>query len=187
MLTISDNRHYLLEDGKPFFWLGDTGWLIFGNITEDEAYTYLKNRAEKGFNVIQAVLIYSTEGMETVNRMHWGASGIYKTPAYWEHVDRIIHMADELGLYMALLPSWGSLLKTGVITEDNILEYGSFLADRYKNYSNIIWVLGGDIKAEDYKETYRKLGAYLKSATPDKLITFHPFWKMFINNVYRRA
>lgn len=22
MLTISDNRHYLLEDGKPFFWLG---------------------------------------------------------------------------------------------------------------------------------------------------------------------
>ena len=147
MLTISDNRHYLLEDGKPFFWLGDTGWLIFGNITEDEAYTYLKNRAEKGFNVIQAVLIYSTEGMETVNRMHWGASGIYKTPTYWEHVDRIIHMADELGLYMALLPSWGSLLKTGVITEDNILEYSSFLADRYKNYSNIIWVLGGDIKA----------------------------------------
>ena len=44
--------------------------------------------------------------------MHWGASGIYKTPTYWEHVDRIIHMADELGLYMALLPSWGRLLKT---------------------------------------------------------------------------
>ncbi|MFR6047415.1 MAG: hypothetical protein ACLUG6_03640 [Lachnospira eligens] len=50
-----------------------------------------------------------------------------------------------------------------------------------------MWVLCGDIKAEDYKETYRKLGAYLKSATPDKLITFHPFWKMFINNVYRRT
>ena len=76
---------------------------------------------------------------------------------------------------MALLPSWGSLLKTGVITEDNILEYGSFLADRYKNYSNIIWVLGGDIKAEDYKAAYRKLGAYLKFSTPNKLITFHPF------------
>ena len=45
----------------------------------------------------------------------------------------------------------------------------------------------GDIKAEDYKETYRKSGAYLKSATPDKLITFHPFWKMSINNVYRRT
>ena len=111
MLTISDNKHYLLEDGKPFFWLGDTGWLIFGNFTDDEAYTYLRNRAEKGFNVIQAVLIYSTEGMETVNRMHWGAAGIYKTKEYWEHVDRIIKMADDLGLYMALLPSWGKPAK----------------------------------------------------------------------------
>ena len=177
MLTISDNKHYLLEDGKPFFWLGDTGWLIFGNLTEDEAYTYLRNRAEKGFNVIQAVLIYSTEGMETVNRMHWGAAGIYKTKEYWEHVDRIIKMADDLGLYMALLPSWGSLLKTNVITEENVLDYGIFLASRYKDYSNIIWVLGGDIKAEtdDFQNIYRKLGTYLKSATPDKLITFHPF------------
>ena len=49
------------------------------------------------------------------------------------------------------------------------------MADRYKNYSNIIWVLGGDIKAEDYKAAYRKLGAYLKFSTPNKLITFHPF------------
>ena len=46
MLTISDNKHYLLEDGKPFFWLGDTGWLIFGNLTDVEAYTYLRNTAE---------------------------------------------------------------------------------------------------------------------------------------------
>ena len=66
MLTISNNKHYLLDDGKPFFWLGDTGWLIFGNLTEDEAYTYLRNRAEKGFNVIQAVLIYSTEGIRFI-------------------------------------------------------------------------------------------------------------------------
>ena len=121
------------------------------------------------------MLTYSTEGMETVNRMHWGASGTYRTSEYWEHVDRIIRMADDLGLYMALLPSWVSLLKTGVITEDNLLDYGKFLADRYKNHSNIIWVLGGDIKADDYKDTYRKLGRYLKSTVPDKLITFHPF------------
>ena len=86
-------------------------------------------------------------------------------------------MADDLGLYMALLPSWGSLLKTNVITEENVLDYGRFLANRYKDYSNIIWVLGGDIKAETdaFQNIYRKLGTYLKSATPDKLITFHPF------------
>lgn len=58
MLSISDNKRYLIKDGKPFFWLGDTAWLIFANITEEEAYIYLKNRADKGFTVIQAVLVY---------------------------------------------------------------------------------------------------------------------------------
>jgi hypothetical protein len=24
--SVSSNKHYLLKDGKPFFWLGDTGW-----------------------------------------------------------------------------------------------------------------------------------------------------------------
>lgn len=175
MLTVSENKHYLLENGKPFFWLGDTGWLIFGKLTEDEAYSYLRNRAEKGFNVIQAVLIYSTSGMETVNRMHWGASEYYHTPEYWRYVDKIIQMAADLGLYMALLPSWGSLVKTGIITKENVLDYGRYLANRYKDYDNIIWVLGGDIKAEAYTDIYNQLGSYLKEATPDKLITFHPF------------
>uniref|UniRef100_UPI003F6C1154 apiosidase-like domain-containing protein n=1 Tax=Polaribacter sp. TaxID=1920175 RepID=UPI003F6C1154 len=29
-LQVSENDHYFqTEDGKPFFWLGDTGWLTF--------------------------------------------------------------------------------------------------------------------------------------------------------------
>lgn len=46
---------------KPFFWLGDTAWMLFTNISYEEAYTYLKNRADKGFNVIQAVLINNAQ------------------------------------------------------------------------------------------------------------------------------
>lgn len=174
MLTVDSNGHYLLQDGTPFFWLGDTAWLIFANITEEEAYVYLKNRADKGYNVIQAVLIYSAGNMETVNRMYCANRNINNCE-YWEHVDRIIKMADSLGLYMALLPSWGSLVKTGVINDGNISEYVEFLAGRYKEYDNIIWVLGGDIKAEAYINLYRKMGTYFKKIMPDKLITFHPF------------
>lgn len=51
-LSISGNGRYFMQEDKPFFWLADTGWLIFGNLTEEEAAVYLKNRAEKGFNVI---------------------------------------------------------------------------------------------------------------------------------------
>lgn len=71
-LHISGNKKYLMKGDKPFFWLGDTAWMLFTNISYEEAYTYLKNRADKGFNVIQAVLIYSVdtpEALKTVNRM----------------------------------------------------------------------------------------------------------------------
>ena len=58
MLTLTRDRHYFQRDGKPFFWLGDTAWLLFQKLTEEEAKIYLKNRAEKGFTVIQATLVH---------------------------------------------------------------------------------------------------------------------------------
>ena len=51
-LHISSNKKYLMKGDKPFFWQGDTAWMLFTNISYEEAYTYLKNRADKGFNVI---------------------------------------------------------------------------------------------------------------------------------------
>ena len=60
-LAISENRRYLMEGDKPFFWLGDTAWLMFLKLDEDEIYTYLRNRKEKGYNVIQTVLIQSPQ------------------------------------------------------------------------------------------------------------------------------
>ena len=40
-LHVSDNKRYLMKGSETFFWLADTGWLIFGNISEEEAYNYL--------------------------------------------------------------------------------------------------------------------------------------------------
>ncbi|RYF58660.1 MAG: DUF4038 domain-containing protein, partial [Cytophagaceae bacterium] len=48
----STGRYLAVGDNKPFFWLGDTGWLLFGRLTREEAETYLENRKQKGFNVI---------------------------------------------------------------------------------------------------------------------------------------
>ena len=53
LLRVSDNGRYLQNGEVPFFWMGDTAWLLFHKNTDEAAYTYLKNRKEKGFNVIQ--------------------------------------------------------------------------------------------------------------------------------------
>ncbi|MCD8089894.1 MAG: glycoside hydrolase family 140 protein [Clostridiales bacterium] len=173
-LKISENKKYLTAGGKPFFWLGDTGWLIFHKLTEDEAYVYLKNRAVKGFNVIQAVLVYATEGLCDINKMYIPNCDV-ESPDYWAHCDRVIKKAESLGLYMALLPCWGSLLKAGIITEENAGRYAEFLGERYKDYTNIVWVLGGDIRPVGFEKIYDTMGKILKEKNPDRLITFHPF------------
>lgn len=52
-LRISQDKTYLLRDGEPFFWLADTCWSAFTNITEDEWDEYLDFRQRQGFNVLQ--------------------------------------------------------------------------------------------------------------------------------------
>ena len=43
-LKVSDNQRFIQhENGKPFFWLGDTGWLLPERADRDEAAYYLKD------------------------------------------------------------------------------------------------------------------------------------------------
>jgi hypothetical protein len=49
-LKVSDDKHHLVtEDGKPFFWLGDTGWELFHKLNKADATVYFKKRHEQGF------------------------------------------------------------------------------------------------------------------------------------------
>src|SRR5689334_24684100 len=59
-LAISPNhRFFVNEKGQPFFWLGDTGWLLFSKLSREEAETYLEDRKKKGFNVIQVMVLHT--------------------------------------------------------------------------------------------------------------------------------
>ncbi len=173
-LAVGKNHRYLTNGDTPFFWLGDTAWLMFADLSEDEAYIYLKNRADKGFNVIQSVLVYSVPDLGGVNKMST-CDFDPRTESYWRHCDKIIGMAESLGLYTALLPSWGSLVKNGVINSSNAETYAEFLADRYGEKRNVIWLLGGDIRAGGYETLYASFAAVLKKRAPNQLIGFHPF------------
>ena len=42
--SVSSNKRFLLKDGQPFFWLGDTGWELFHRLDRNEADQYLKKR-----------------------------------------------------------------------------------------------------------------------------------------------
>ena len=48
-------------DGKPFFWLGDTAWLLSQMPNREDAEQYLATRARQGFTVIQAAAVMGEE------------------------------------------------------------------------------------------------------------------------------
>src|SRR5690349_859059 len=57
-LKVSPNgRYFVDQNGKPFFYLADTCWLLFQRPNHDEVDEYLKDRAAKGFTAIQAYVI----------------------------------------------------------------------------------------------------------------------------------
>ncbi len=190
-LQVSGNGRFLqTADGKPFFWLGDTAWELFHRLTREEAELYLKNRAGKGFTVIQAVVLAELDGLHTPNA--YGEVPLDNDDptkpreAYFQHVDFIIRKAQDLGLYIGLLPTWGDKVfrdawGTGpeIFTPENAQIYGRWIGNRYKNQKNIIWILGGDRNPRNADDgaIWRSLAQGIEEGTggPDKaLITFHP-------------
>ena len=187
-LKVSENgRYFTDEDGNPFFWLGDTGWLLFSKLNREDAEKYLEDRKEKGFNVIQVMLLNhlsftnvygdsalinhnvatpaTTEGSDFADSIQYD---------YWDHVDYIVDLAEKKGVYMGLVPVWGGNVKGGYVTLEEAKEYATFLANRYKDKSNIIWLNGGDVMGSDSTEIWKTIGNTLNDIDDNHLITFHP-------------
>jgi Protein of unknown function (DUF4038)/Putative collagen-binding domain of a collagenase len=185
-LKISGNKRYFQTgDGNPFFWLGDTGWLLFKKLTREEAVHYLDVRKQEGFNVVQVMLLHeltvtdaygdSALTGEDVSRPKITKGNDFKNKEeydYWDNVDFVIDEAEKRGIYMALVPVWGSNIKK--VTVKHVKEYAVFLANRYKNKSNIIWVNGGDTKGNDALDKWNSIGNTIRSIDKKHLITFHP-------------
>ena len=186
--SISPNNRYLLKDGKPFFWMGDTGWELFHRLDNEETDRYLKRRSEQGFTIIQAVVLAEMDGLRTPNA-YGETPFINDDPAkpnekYFEHVDYVIDKAAAYNINIGLLPTWGDKVnkdKWGmgpeIFNEENAAAYAGWLANRYKDKKNIVWILGGDRIPRGEKDiaVWRAMGIAIKKATGNKaVITFHP-------------
>jgi len=186
-LKVSDNHRFLVtEDGRPFFWLGDTAWELFHRQTREDAGRYLANRAALRFTVVQAVALAEFDGLTAPNA--YGHLPIRNNDPtqpnqeYFAHVDWIVARANALGIYIGLLPTWGDKWnkKWGagpeIFTPENAATYGEWLGRRYKD-AGIVWILGGDrpIENDRHKEIIRAMAHGLRRGDGGAhLITFHP-------------
>ncbi|MDP9381019.1 MAG: glycoside hydrolase family 140 protein [Chloroflexota bacterium] len=188
MLKVSENRRFLVkEDNSPFFYLGDTGWALLQRLDRDEMDLYLRDRASKGYTVIQVMGISEFDGLTVPNRYgdvpFEDLDPTRPTEGYFEHVDWVVDRAAELGLHIGLLPTWGDKVGplqwgTGpeVFTPENAAVYGEFLGERYRD-KPIIWVIGGDRNPTEPRHyaTWRAMAEGVKRGDGGRhLMTFHP-------------
>ncbi|MFO0950254.1 MAG: DUF4038 domain-containing protein [Isosphaeraceae bacterium] len=192
-VKVSPNGRYLLKaDGLPFFYLGDTAWELFHRATREDAEKYLRNRVDKRFTVVQAVALAEFDGHTVPNAYgHLPLENLDPTrPAvkdgpendYWDHVDHVVARANELGLVIGFLPTWGKYWHDPVVNgkplfdERNAEVYGEWLGRRYRDRA-LIWILGGDRSVDNdrHKAVIRSMARGLRKGDGGAhLISFHP-------------
>ena len=117
--------------------------------------------------------------------------GAPQTPNdYWDHVEYIIQAAGKRDMVVAILPVWGRRyvnathhgFSTPLFSIRNMNFYGEFLGQRYNAYSNIIWVMGGDVKADlggDFLSHYRSMAEGIITGITGELVRWNeesPLW-----------
>jgi hypothetical protein len=183
-LKVSSNgRYFVDQDDKPFFYLGDTAWLIFQRLDREEVDEYLKDRAGKGFSVLQAYVIRGLDARHPDG----STSLIGATPfvdrdpgrpneAFFRNVDHVVNRANELGLVMGLVvaKSWHvNEHPERVFDTRNAYTFGKFLGERYKKNA-VLWYVGGDSRPGSDGEIWVSMARGLKDGSAgEHLVSYH--------------
>jgi hypothetical protein len=193
----TDGHHFVDQDGKPFFYLADTCWLLFKRATRDEVDEYLKDRAAKGFTVIQVYVIRGLgspdpDGNTVLN----GALPFLEqdptrpNEAYFKNIDEIVARANELGLVMALVTAKSWHVPGGkecVFDERNARIFGAFLGNRYQDRT-VMWLPGGDSAPATAGAVWQAMARGLKEGSGGRhLISYHGDWCSSSSEWYHTA
>ena len=189
-LRIGSNHSNFELEGKPFFYLGDTIWSAFTNVTLEEWKYYLHVRKMQGFNVLQINTMpqwdrcmgdvgeypfYSPDGQK-LDFSKWNE-------AYYDRAKTMCRMAKEEGFQLALVVlwlnyvpgTWGSqMLDINVMPEDLVEKYTEKVVQEFDEFSPIYIVSGDtDFDTEEAVSYYEKALTVLCEKSPEALKTMH--------------
>lgn len=164
VLQVDPSGHHLLdENGDPVLLVGDAGWSAIAQLSTSEMDTYLEDRASRGFNAVLVNLIEHHFADNPPNNYYDDppfTGAVFTTPneAYFTIADHFISKASSLGIYVLLAPvylgfegteeGWDSEIAAASVSD--MQAWGEYVGNRYKNYNNIIWVIGGDQNVANY-------------------------------------
>jgi hypothetical protein len=187
-LKISANRKYFADQKNvPFLLHGDAPWSLIVELTKAEAEQYLEDRRLKGFNTVMVNLIeHKFARSAPRNRDGEGpftTPGDFSTPneRYFAHADWVIKKAAEKGIQVLLAPDYlgyegtdeGWYEETLANGPTRLRDYGRYVAKRYKDFDNIMWLMGCDRNPGKALEEVNEMMLGIKEIDSAHLMTAH--------------
>ena len=188
-LKISETKRALVDQtGAPFLIIGDTAWSLLAQLTETEVDQYLEDRARRGFNAIIVNLLehkFASRAPNTITGVApFVKPGYFErpNPSYFDHAHRCLEKARDRGIAVWLCPAYLGVnggdegffqeIKAGGPKAFKI--YAHFVAERFKDLDNIVWMVGGDFTPTPEDQwTATALAEVFRQVKPTCLITAH--------------
>jgi len=184
---ISENRHHFVHaNGTPFFWLGETAWNGALLARPGDWNSFLRERREKGFTVMQFVLMQwrSAAGNADGRVGFTGQEDIIVDPVFWQRMDDYVDAVNEHGMVASPVMFWSNPSKTssylnpGVfLPAKDLIQLGKYIIARYGAHQ-VMWTLSGDAVYEgEVTEKWKRVGRTLFGAGAPgqrRPVTMHP-------------
>lgn len=186
-LKVSKNgRYFVDQNDHPFLYHADTGWKLFSQLTEKECLEYFTVRKSQGFNTIQAMIAYTPEDRNQNGDAPFLNNNDFSSPneAYFDHIIKMVHKADSLGLLVVLTQPWLGCCKEGFGgTPDHPIQrngpeknkmLGRYLGQKFRDCKNLFRILGGDNDPKGDRESlFAFFDGLYESASRYQLMTYH--------------
>ena len=186
-MVLSADRTHLVNTitNQPVYMTGEDAWCLATQLSNADVVTYLTDRASRKFNVVWMALAdnfyQSNAPGDYYGNVPFDSSDFTNFDAtYWAHIDYVIQQAAARGITVVASPAFVGLTSSGgylnsyLDSSDSVMTaYGAWLGNRYANYPNIIWSLGGDANYE-ISGLYQKinnLAVGIRSTDPNHLMT----------------
>ncbi|MCZ3621687.1 apiosidase-like domain-containing protein [Lactobacillus mulieris] len=198
MLTV--NGKYLYKDGQRFFYLADTCWSAFTNLTLPDWKFYLDTRKAQGYTAIQINLLRQYDSSCPIKGREPFAvvehdDGSYEydfskiNTSYFDNVEKMLEQMKERDMVPSLVLLWGNFVpdtwmshfvKNNTIPFEQIKPYVQYIVNRFKKF-NPIWFISGDVGFVDNENQksgpaikyYREVLESAKEVDPEGIYTFH--------------
>jgi len=188
-ISVAESQDHFVKNGRPYFYLADTVWSAFTNITIPQWREYLEFRRAQGFNALQITILPQWDRSRGYTHPEpfplKGGRRDYTAPngEYFQRAGEMVHMARERGFLPALVflwcdcvaGTWASARLPGYeIPPEAIEAYAEYVVDSFAEFKPLYLISGDtDFKTPETAKIYLKALQTVKRLAPDALTVFH--------------